>query len=311
MTKTVLVTGANGLLGAQCVTALAKDSGWKTIAVWHQAAARLQANPPANLLYVKCDLTDPEAVRQLFQRRQIDAVLHTAVLLPDSRARYEERSVMANVMATVNLVAAARDTGCPRFVFCSSVSVYGATEDVNVRFTEEDQPSPGDIYAWSKLAGEQYLELSCSQSAMRGFSLRLSGLHGPGREGGIFYGIIRAAKSGVPIQIASAAPFQFLHLHDAVKIALLALDVPGNEITGYTTLNVASAMAPSLQDIATRSLVLSGLNSPIVVSDTKPPRQQIMTTEKMQRMFNFQPHDVDKTIQSVLEWLGTPNGGAQ
>jgi UDP-glucuronate 4-epimerase len=309
MIRTVLVTGANGLLGAQCVAALAKDSSYRILAVWHNGSERLYSHPPFNVEYVQCDIADTEAVRQLFAREHVDAVLHTAALLPDASPCYDARAVLVNVAATVNLAAAARDEGCTRFVYCSSVSVYGATTEVDLTFSEDFMPAPEDTYAWTKLAGEQYLQLCCADHAMRGICLRLSGLHGVGRKTGLLYNLVRNARVGAPIHISSAAtPFQFLHLNDAVELILHALSTPIEDISGYTIFNAASCIAPSLFDIATKAVLLSGKNSSIVIGETQSASRQIMNTERQARWFKGQTHGFVETLHDLSAWLGTDEG---
>lgn len=306
MTRTVLVTGANGLLGAQCVAALAKDPSYRTLAVWHKGFERLQINQPPNLLYAQCDVSDAEAVRQLFVKEHVDAILHTAALLPDASATYDSKAVLANVAATVNLAAAGRDAGCDRFIYCSSVSVYGATTETELTFSEDTLSMPEDAYAWTKLAGEQYLQLCCTQSAMHGICLRLSGLHGPGRRAGFLYNVVRAVKAGAPIHIASAnAPFQFLYTGDAVKLILHALHLPAKNLTSHMTINAASCITPSLYDIAAEAVRMSGNNSSIVVGETNPARHQIMNTARQAIWFNSHTYGVAETLHAISEWLDT------
>lgn len=308
MTRTVLVTGANGLLGAQCVAALAKDSGWKIIAVWHKGSERLQTNPQPNVVYVQCDISDAEAVRQVFAREHIDTILHTAALLPVASAAYDSIAVLANVAATVNLAAAGRDSGCDRFIYCSSVSVYGSTSEAGLTFSEDMLPIPEDVYAWTKLAGEQYLQLCCAQQVMRGISLRLSGLHGPGRKAGFIYNLVRNARTGTPVHISSAnTPFQFLYLGDAVKFILHAVSAPIENMASYTIFNVASCIAPSLADIARQAASMFGQTSLIVDENRLTPRQ-IMNTERQAVWFDCRTHNITETLHSVSEWLDKAEG---
>lgn len=310
MIKTVLVTGANGLLGAQCISALVKNLNCRVLAVWHKGSSRLQTSPPFNLSYMQCDLSDSEAVRALFKKERVNAILHTAVLLPDTSASYDSKAVLANVAATVNLAAAGRDAGCDRFVYCSIVSVYGTTAEANLTFSEDMHPMPEDAYAWTKLAGEQYLQLCCEENAMRGVCLRLSGLHGPDRRTGIIYNVVRAARIGELIRISSAnVPFQFLLMDDAVELALRALYQPLEGMGAYLTLNAASAIAPSLQDIAVCAVNMSGKNSCVIVDGPKLARHQIMTTKKLAVWLSFHPKSVRETLHSVFQWLDNVEGG--
>jgi UDP-glucose 4-epimerase len=303
MARTILVTGANGLLGSKCVEALAQNPDHKVVAVWNRGVNRLISSPPPNISYQQCDLTITEAVSGIFRRERVDAILHTAALLPDLLPRYEERSAAANILSTVNLAAAAKTAGCSHFVYCSSVSVYGRTFSSRPR-NENEPPAPEDAYGWSKSAAEQYLQLSCTQGGISGVSLRLSGLHGPGRSSGIFFNIARAAMQRKPIQVGSASvPFQFLHLDDAVAAAQQALIKGGVKAACYTSINVSSAIAPSLYDIAAVALKLTGTTVPIIVNEASTTRYQIMATDLLERWRGWSPHGIEKTLASIFSWI--------
>ncbi|MBK8523285.1 MAG: SDR family oxidoreductase [Betaproteobacteria bacterium] len=107
-----------------------------------------------------------DAVRTMFGEQRIDAVVHAAAALPDGTPNYFRTALSVNVQGTANLVSAASEAGCARFVYCSSVSVYGTTNDEGALFSETDLPSPEDVYAWSKWAGEEYVRLSCRKGDM-------------------------------------------------------------------------------------------------------------------------------------------------
>ena len=308
MSGKILITGANGFFGSHCVERYSQASETEIVAVWNAGNHRLLTPPPQHIRYVQCDLTDLDAVRGLFERESIDVVLHTAALLPDLSPNYDERTVSANVTATVNLAATAREAGCSRFVFCSSVSVYGTTADSNL-LSEEAPTSPEDVYAWSKVVGEQYVEMCCSKQGMTGISLRLSGLHGQGRRGGVFFNVVQSAISGAPIQIASShAPFQFLNLIDAVEAARWAVFMPSDSVQAHIAINVASGIVSSLHDIATLALSMSEFNVPIVVSEGDSARCQLMNTKQFDSWRNWHLRDTAETLKSIFAWLQQMKG---
>src|SRR5262245_25503502 len=108
----ILITGANGYLGAQCIERCALSNAFDVVAVWHSATDRLLARPPAHIRYEQCDLTDPAAVDGLIRRSRVDVILHTAALLPETTAGYTRRAVLSNVLATANLSESAALLGC-------------------------------------------------------------------------------------------------------------------------------------------------------------------------------------------------------
>ena len=113
MSGRLLITGANGYLGAHCIARYARAGDTEVVAVWHSGRERLLADAPAHVRYVQCDLTHRPEVDALVRRWGVDKVVHAAALLPDTRADYLHRAIQANVVATANLVDAALHAELP------------------------------------------------------------------------------------------------------------------------------------------------------------------------------------------------------
>ena len=125
------------------------------------------------------DLRDGAAVRGLFHREKVDAIVHLAaragvrpsIQLP--QLYYD-----TNVMGTLHLLEAARVTGVERFVFASSSSVYGASKTVPF---SEDQHLTQTLspYAATKVAGEFLCSTYSHLYQMRVVALRYFTVYGP------------------------------------------------------------------------------------------------------------------------------------
>lgn len=86
-----------------------------------------------------------------------DIVYHTAALAYEGLSVFSPARVNQSIyQATSATLAAAADVEVDRFVFCSSMSRYGANE---TPFTENMEPQPQDPYAVSKVAAEEMVEL--------------------------------------------------------------------------------------------------------------------------------------------------------
>ena len=181
MSGAILITGANGFFGSHCVERYSQEFDTKVIAIWQSNKDRLLVSPPANIHYVQCDLTDQQAVQALFSKWEVDRVFHAAALLPDGGPGYLHRAVSSNIVATANLVECAAKAGCRRFVYCSSISVYGSVPCPDSGWEEDIKVAPSCIYGWSKYAGEECLRIETSLNGLIGVSLRLAGIHGLGR----------------------------------------------------------------------------------------------------------------------------------
>ncbi len=102
------------------------------------------------------DIRDKNQVNDLFSQHKPDVVIHLAAragVRPSLQLPllYEE----VNVLGTLNLLEAARNNGCKKFVFGSSSSVYGESKNIPFKETEADL-KPISPYGVSKLTGEKY-----------------------------------------------------------------------------------------------------------------------------------------------------------
>lgn len=158
-----LVTGGAGFIGSHVCERLLRDGH----AVWafddlnDFYDPQLKRGNVGNLQalalpfeFVHGDLTDPDALGELFATTRFDQVIHLAAragVRPSLEAPALYQRV--NVEGTVNLLEAARRAGVRKFILASSSSVYGINS--KVPFAETDAIfSAISPYAASKLACE-------------------------------------------------------------------------------------------------------------------------------------------------------------
>jgi nucleoside-diphosphate-sugar epimerase len=96
------------------------------------------------------DLADPEAARKACEG--IDTVIHLAAD-PRTTAEFYADLLGPNFKATYNIYRAAKDAGCKRLVFASSVNAVGAYPHSR-QVRTSDAPCPGNVYGASKAFGE-------------------------------------------------------------------------------------------------------------------------------------------------------------
>jgi UDP-glucuronate 4-epimerase len=301
---TVLITGANGFLGARCVQRLADVADHQVIALWNDRSSRLLSNPPEHIRYERCDLTDRNQTAALFGRHTIDAVVHTAARLPDGSSPSASAYIETNALATASLAGLARGAACKRFVYCSSISAYGSAPCPASGWTEDQTVAPTHSYGRSKHAGEECVRRACEdgEGNFSGVAMRLAGLHGPGRTSGVIYNSARQALAGHPIALhGSAQPFQLLYLDDAVDALLAALRV--SLPTADSVVNVASGTA-SLMDLAKRVVELSGSRSRVAMDVTSDERQ-FMNTTRMRSILGVTPRDSDQQLRGIIDWVAS------
>jgi len=90
-----------------------------------------------------------------------DAIIHLAGIIPPASEARPDLAYRVNVGGTAALLDAARDAGArPRFVFASSVSVYGNAQGAPPPRTADDPVCPSDHYSSHKVEGERLVRES-------------------------------------------------------------------------------------------------------------------------------------------------------
>ena len=149
---TILVTGATGYLGSGLIPALR--------AAGHRAVGASRTSPEGPDSF-SLDITSADDCRRVMQRVKPDAVIHAAALAHvGAAARSREAARLVNTQGTINVLAAAVEAGARRFVFTSSVLVYGENP-LPARVSEDDPVRPSDAYAASKADAER----ACAERA--------------------------------------------------------------------------------------------------------------------------------------------------
>jgi dTDP-4-dehydrorhamnose reductase len=147
--KTILVTGATGLLGKGLEeTALKGGRGARIIGV-HLRPYKVD-DPKAR--HIVLDIRDPAAVRRLFDRHRFDAVIHAAgIASVDYVERHYAESLESNLLGTLNITSAARKAGC-HLVYVSTNAVFDGTSPP---YRESDPVRPVNKYGRIKVECER------------------------------------------------------------------------------------------------------------------------------------------------------------
>jgi nucleoside-diphosphate-sugar epimerase len=106
----------------------------------------------------------------------VDTVLHLAAD-PNSRADFYETLLAMNVEATYNIFAAARQAGCRRVIFASSIHAVNAYP-LDVQVHADDPVRPGDMYGVTKVFGEATAAYFAYREGLNGIAVRI-GAYGP------------------------------------------------------------------------------------------------------------------------------------
>ena len=177
------------------------------------------------------DITDQEQLRPFFQAWPIAAIVHLAAILPTMAQREPARATQVNVGGSLNLLEMARQFGVRRFIFGSSLSVYGTCPAEQV-VTEMDRAAPEDLYGAAKLYVEQLGEAYRQAYGLEFISLRIARVVGPGARSAtsawrseIFERLGTATPAEIEIPYAEAERILLIHVEDVAEMFLKLVQV--------------------------------------------------------------------------------------
>lgn len=190
--KSIAISGATGMIGSFLVDVLLyrnekKDQDIKIYAFGRneeKAQKRFGKHfRNANFVFVKQDINLPIDKNNCESR--MDYIIHAASNThPVAYASDPIGTISANVMGTANLLDWATTVSCERFVFLSSVEIYGENKGDTDKFSEEylgyiDCNTLRAGYPESKRTGEALCQAYIKQKGLDIVIPRLSRCYGP------------------------------------------------------------------------------------------------------------------------------------
>lgn len=302
----VLVSGAAGMIGSHVVDALIAR-GDEVIAL-DDLSRGDRANLNRAARFACIDVRDAEALAVLAAEvGPLDAVVHQASIINEGiDAENIDIDLGVNVRGTLNLIDFARKVGARRFVYASSVAVYGRPEILPAR-EDATLPTPIASYGIGKLAAEHYLRYAAeSEPGLTYAALRYANIYGPrqallGEVGAIRF-FVENIVAGRPVHIHGDGEQcrDFLYVDDCVAVTLKALDSDENLV-----LNVGSGHPTTVNQVV--AALGRVLGSPLVPERLARRHGEIgrfwCDTEKAAAKLGWTPVvDLDVGIGRTLEW---------
>ncbi|MDQ6437588.1 NAD(P)-dependent oxidoreductase [Mesorhizobium sp. LHD-90] len=218
----IAVTGASGFIGRYLVEALLAD-GHQVVALGRAGSGK-PAQAGGGLIAEETDYSE-QSLTGIFAG--LDAVVHLA---GRRMTREDEPNRLApfvepNVLATENLMRAAKAAGASKVAIASTIAVYSARNEAPYRETEV--PQPLNAYGLSKLMAEQYANLYAPTAGIVLTNLRFAAVYGHGEKGtpALMRFINEATeKRTLTLQGNRLISVDQLYVRDAVGAILAALD---------------------------------------------------------------------------------------
>jgi len=262
--STILVTGGAGFIGSHLCDRLLGD-GYKVVCLDNfndfyapQIKERniFQASKHPNFNLIRGDILDTELLNDVFSgsykprttNHEPRTIIHLAALAgvrPSlaSPAQY----VDVDIKGTVNLLEVAKEHNVEQFIFGSSSSVYGATQDGPF---SEDDPTDAQVspYATAKKAGELYCRTYANLYGIPTTVLRFFTVYGPRQRPEMaIHKFVRLMEQGkqIPMFGDGASARDYTYIDDIVDGIMGAVKHP----FGFEIFNLGNSITIKLKDL--------------------------------------------------------------
>lgn len=291
-TRTVLVTGASGFIGAHLCRRLRK--------LGHRVAGVSRRHPenlPDGVEPCRADLASPGETAALLARIQPEWIFHLAGCVTGGRGMELVRPTFeANLASTVNLMeAAARQGGCRRFVLAGSLEEPDAV-----------QSPPSSPYAASKAAATAYARLFHSLYDFPAVIARIFMVYGPDQKDEkklVPYVIESLLRGEAPRLSSGTREVDWIYVDDVVDGLIRLAAAPDLE---GRTLDLGSGERVSVRDVVERIARLTGAAVPLHFDPAADrPMEQIRTADaaRTESLAGWRPRvTLDEGLLATIAW---------
>ncbi len=240
-----LITGGAGYIGS-LLTGVLLNAGWRVtvaddllfggqslLGYWHHPRFH----------FAKVDVCDPEQLRAEggavkvgnLPARPVDTVVHLAAIVgfPACQMVGPQVAWRYNYEGTRRVYALAEAAGVQRFLFASTYSNYGLSEEGAV-VTEESPLNPQSLYAETKIAAEQFLLTETASASTAPILYRFATLFGvsPRMRFDLIVNqfVLEAITKRRLVIYQRGYARSFVHVRDVADAILLALQAPIAEV---------------------------------------------------------------------------------
>ena len=314
MRNNILVTGGAGFIGSHLCERFLND-GVRVICLDNfdnfydpnikiKNVEGMAKKFPNQFELVTGDIRNPDHLKGIFQKNQVDSVVHLAAragVRPsiDEPLLYQD----VNIRGTIVLLEACKATEIKNFVFASSSSVYG--ENQRVPFTEEDLDiQPISPYGATKRAGELLCYSYHHLYGMNIACLRIFTAYGPRQRPEMaihkFTRLIDRSEK-IPIYGDGSSRRDYTYIDDLIEGILGVI----RHHRGFEVYNLGESQTTSLIELIKLIEGAFGKKANIEMLTTQPGDVSITYADitKATKVLGYQPKvKMEEGIRRFVEW---------
>ncbi|SRR3989338_10282948 len=302
--KKVLVTGGTGMIGKQLVELLIQEGAKVKIASLDDPSLA-----PSGTEFMRVDLTNLDNCINACNNAEF--VFHLAGIKGSPKMMKEKPAsyFVSSLLFTTNMMEAARKSNVKRFLFTSSVGVYGPSEVFYEDDTEKTLPSPNDLFGgWHKRTGELQAKAYQIQYGWNEISIvRPANVYGPydnfdPENAMVIPSLIKRALDGEnPLVVwGDGSPIRdFIHAKDVARGMMIVLELGYNK-----PVNLGSGVGCSIKELV--NVIVDNLEKkPQIVWDTTKPsgdKKRLMDISRAKSLGWNPIISLEAGIKDTMEW---------
>jgi UDP-glucose 4-epimerase len=314
--KSVLISGGLGYLGGR-ISQLLLNAGFNVeIATSRHDVVVPDILGGCGLRYI--NLEDFESLKKA--TTGIDVVIHLAAMDSNSCSKNPEKSLLVNVLGTLNFLKAAKASKVKTFIYSSTVHVYGSP--LQGEINELTLPRPSHDYSITHRAAEDYVLKESESTGLKGIVLRFSNIVGSPLTKDVncwdlvVHDLCRQSIMNKRMCLLSNNSIlrDYLPISDVSTIILNIISKPNIfKITSGSIINITKGKSLTLIEVASlvaaRCKILFGFR-PVIVSneDGQKTKQRLLISNQtaVDIGFNFNSSlssEVDSILVKSKEWF--------
>ncbi len=303
-----LVTGGAGFIGGAIAKRLLEDGN--EVYIIDNFKTGYKFNIPKKAIFIEGDFSKDSTIEKL-NGVEFDTIFHIGGQSSGEISFEEpEYDLNTNTLSTLKLLQYAQKTNCKKFIYASTMSVYGE-EKSKEQFSEDDKTNPKSFYAVGKLASEKYLDIFSKEYGIDYTALRYFNVYGVGQNlENLKQGMVSIYlkqffdKSFKEIEVkGSLERFRdLIYIDDIVDITIEASKDSNfkNQI-----LNIGTGKKTTVKDILKLIKTQSKIDKKIVVTNgTKGDQFGIYANNsKLKSIYKKELISFEDGLKKMIEWI--------
>jgi len=226
----VLITGA-GLIGTHTAKELLERGDDVTLFDFAPRLDYVRHVTGKDLVVLRGDIRDLAALVDAFQKVRPECVIHLAASVGEANIENVYTGFQVNLVATINVVEAARLAGVRRIVHASTQALYRGEDPHELLHEDSPLDSRGRVYNAAKLGCEHVLRTYAARHEIELALLRFAGVYGyhavAGGPGVAVQEAIWTAMAGKAVELRVYESVDFVYVKDLANgVALAAHATP-------------------------------------------------------------------------------------